>query len=57
MGVVVMPYFKPYANGVAITENPFRADFTAFFLNTQLGSRYLLLVALGRSFLIYKPGN
>jgi len=39
MALVVMPFVKPHANGVAITENPFRADFDGVFINVQLGSK------------------
>jgi hypothetical protein len=27
-----------HANGVAVTKNPFRKDFPAYFLNVQLGA-------------------
>lgn len=40
MAIVVMPFYEAFANGVAITGNPFRADFNAYFINTQVAGRY-----------------
>jgi rifampicin phosphotransferase len=40
MAVIVMPFLDAFANGVAITGNPFRADFNAYFINTQVAGKY-----------------
>lgn len=53
MAVIVMPFLESFANGVAITGNPFRADFNAYFLNTQVAGKFvhsfisLILPSLG----------
>lgn len=46
--ILVQPWFrsKVIANGVAVTENPFRKDFPAHFYNVQVAGKCVFLFLL-----------
>jgi phosphoenolpyruvate synthase/pyruvate phosphate dikinase len=45
MAVLVQPFFgkkSVYCNGVAITANPFRNDFSGMLMNVQVGTKCVI---------------